>query len=228
MRPFDPDFRPDPKKVTFKGGAIFNPWINIPACIIITLALGAVTWWAFDAYLHVRASDPYADQQLDVVGTLIGVVCFGLSTIALLVATIFTIRWWAKRIREDNARPGQTMDLAPLVASFIERQYVTGEGDVRQNVEDLFSVDLVYHAGAETLTREDLVAMGVTVRATPEETRRIHARDFEQEGRVVRWRLSAVLPALDGDDAEVRQDSRVSATFGGDGKIIEVRSTPAD
>ena len=120
------------------------------------------------------------------------------------------------------------MELATRIASFIERQYVTDEGDVRQNVEDLFSADLVYHAGAETLTREDLVAMGAAVRATRHDARRIRAQAFEQEGLVVRWHLSALIPAQDAEDEDIRQESRLSATFGDNGKIIEVWSTPVD
>lgn len=120
------------------------------------------------------------------------------------------------------------MELATRIAEFIQRQYVTDEGDVRQNVEDLFSAELVYHAGSETLTREDVIAMGAAVRATPKDARRIQARAFKQEGLVVQWYLSAHVPALDGEDEDLRQESRLSATFGADGKIIEVRSVPVD
>ncbi|MEJ1087284.1 hypothetical protein WDU99_03025 [Microbacterium sp. Mu-80] len=119
------------------------------------------------------------------------------------------------------------MNRAAAIARFIDCQYVAEEGDVRENVENLFAAELAYHVGGQTLDREDLVAMGTAVRATPRHSRRIEARDFEQEGAVVRWRLSARLPTADSDGEDLHQESIVTAIFGADGKIIEVRSEPA-
>lgn len=119
------------------------------------------------------------------------------------------------------------MDRVALIARFINRQYVSDEGDVRQNVESLFAADLVYHTGEQTLSREDLVVIGTTVRATPQRSRHIEARDFEQEGDTVRWRLSAHLPATDSEDEDLHQESVVTALFGPDEKVIRVWSTPA-
>ena len=59
------------------------------------------------------------------------------------------------------------MWLAKRIADFVEQQYLSEEGDVRDNVERLFSEDLAYHVDAEILGRDDLVAMGHAVRVKP-------------------------------------------------------------
>lgn len=108
MRPFDPQYRPDPKKITVKGGVFFNPWVNIAACTVATIGLALATWWVTTQYLDVSGSAPYPDQGLDEAGTLIGAVVLGLATIVLFVCTIFTIRWWSRRIRRDHQHRDQT------------------------------------------------------------------------------------------------------------------------
>ena len=108
------------------------------------------------------------------------------------------------------------------IIKFIERQYVSGHGDVRANVEALFSEDLEYHVDGETLAREDLVAMGRAVRASPQTGRRVEGSRFREEGETVHWHLSAVLPGLGENGTEARQESDLSARFTSDGRIREV------
>ncbi|TBT82506.1 hypothetical protein ET989_14440 [Propioniciclava sinopodophylli] len=85
------------------------------------------------------------------------------------------------------------MWLAKRIADFVEQQYLSEEGDVRDNVERLFSGDLVYHVDAEILGRDDLVAMGHAVRSTERESRKFSLSDWEERGLTVRWHLSARL-----------------------------------
>ena len=118
-------------------------------------------------------------------------------------------------------------DKATLIADFIERQYVLDQGDVRDNVERLFAADLVYHAGDEVLDREDLIAMGETVRRIPRAERSITASDFRCDGDVVRWRLVARLPGMGPDSSDAVQRSDVTAVFGPDGLVVEIRSADA-
>lgn len=106
MRPFDPEHSPDPKKITVYRGVIFNPWVNIPACIVCTIGLAWVTWWLIAQYAEVAASAPHPDQGLDEAGMIIGIVVLGLATIAVFACTILTVRWWARRIRQDRERQG--------------------------------------------------------------------------------------------------------------------------
>lgn len=113
--------------------------------------------------------------------------------------------------------------LSSRIRDFIETQYVTGEGDVRENVEALFAADLVYRAGDTVLNRDDLVEMGRSVRASPP-GRRIECSEFVEDGAVVRWRLSAVLPGLAGDGGPTIQESEVEAVFGAHGLIERVNS----
>ena len=102
MRAFDEEHHPDPKKVTVYKGAIFNPWVNIPACIILTLVLAGATWWAIAHYVEVSSAPPYPDQGLDTAGLVIGATALGVATLGLFVSTILTIRWWSKRIRAHS------------------------------------------------------------------------------------------------------------------------------
>ncbi|MGM7679127.1 hypothetical protein [Microbacterium sp. A94] len=91
------DFSPDPRKITVRGGVIFNPWVNITASVIITAGLGWLTVWFWGLWREVIDAPAYEDQGLDIAGVLIGVVFAGLATIALFVVTIWLVVWWAKR-----------------------------------------------------------------------------------------------------------------------------------
>ncbi len=119
------------------------------------------------------------------------------------------------------------MTLAAQIADFVERQYVLEEGDVRENVEKLFAEDLAYHAGGETLGREDLVAMGHAVRATSRQGRRFSLSGWREDASTVRWLLSANLPGMGADGGDLRQESEVTAVFGEDGMVREVWSRDA-
>lgn len=114
------------------------------------------------------------------------------------------------------------MSLADLIADFVQRQYVAEIGDVRDNVESLFAEDLVYHSGRETLGREDLVDMGVWVRAIPGRT--FSLTDLLVDGLTVRWRMSADLPGMAPDGTDVRQTSEHTARFNDAGLVSEVWS----
>lgn len=105
MEQDDQEFRPDPKKVSVVGGVIFNPWVNISACVILTVALAWVSLWLFTTvYTDVTSASPYPDQPLDAVGVMIGAVFLGIAAIILAGCTIFVIRWWARRIRHTRAQ----------------------------------------------------------------------------------------------------------------------------
>ena len=111
------------------------------------------------------------------------------------------------------------------IVEFIERQYVTGQGDVLENIEALFCEDVEYHTDAETLTRDDLVAMGRAVRDSPRVGRTLEASRFREEGDTVYWHLSAVLPGFGEDGADVTQESDLVARFANDDRIREVWSS---
>ena len=94
------------------------------------------------------------------------------------------------------------VSLADQIADFVERQYVSEEGDVRGNVESLLAEDLAYHANGETLGREDLVTMGFAVRATRRQGRTVCLSDSKEDGSTVRWQLSANLSAMGADGTD--------------------------
>lgn len=98
----DPEFRPDPNKTTLYSGVIFNPWVNIPVCIALTLGCGAMLAWFVYLYQDTAQKPPYEDQGLDLVGVMIGIITMCVATLAMVVVTILTIRWWNKRIREHR------------------------------------------------------------------------------------------------------------------------------
>lgn len=110
------------------------------------------------------------------------------------------------------------------IARFIQNQYVTAEGDVRANVEELFSSELVYHVGGSTLSRDDMVTMGETVRSSERGGRRIEPTGFLEDGETVRWHMSAYLPGFGPDGSDVVQETDVTARFGPDSKIVEMWS----
>ena len=120
------------------------------------------------------------------------------------------------------------MWLAKRIADFVEQQYLSEEGDVRDNVERLFSEDLAYHVDAETLGRDDLVAMGHAVRSTDRESRKFSLSDWEERGLTVRWHLSARLSGMGPDGGELQQESDLRAVFGTDGLVREVWSDDAE
>lgn len=119
------------------------------------------------------------------------------------------------------------MSLARRIADFVERQYLAEEGDVRDNVERLFSEDVKYHAGGDVLGREELVVMGQAVRSTDRKSRRFTLSDWDECGLIVRWHLSARLSGMGPDGGELRQESDLKAEFGTDGLVREVWSEDA-
>ena len=120
------------------------------------------------------------------------------------------------------------MWLAKRIADFVEQQYLSEEGDVRDNVERLFSEDLAYHVDAEILGRDDLVAMGHAVRSSDRESRKFSLSDWEERGLTVRWHLSARLSGMGPDGGELQQESDLRAVFGTDGLVREVWSDDAE
>ena len=120
------------------------------------------------------------------------------------------------------------MWLAKRIADFVEQQYLSEEGDVRDNVERLFSEDLAYHVDAEILGRDDLVAMGHAVLSTDRESRKFSLSDWEERGLTVRWHLSARLSGMGPDGGELQQESDLRAVFGTDGLVREVWSDDAE
>ena len=120
------------------------------------------------------------------------------------------------------------MSLARRIADFVERQYLSEKGDVRANVERLFSEDVKYHVGGDVLGRENLVAMGHAVRSTDRETRKFSLSNWEERGLTVRWHLSARLSGMGPDGGELQQESDLRAVFGTDGLVREVWSDDAE
>lgn len=120
------------------------------------------------------------------------------------------------------------MSLARRIADFVERQYLSEEGELRDNVERLFSEDLTYHVGGDLLGRDDLVAMGHAVRSTDRESRKFSLSDWEERGLTVRWHLSARLSGMGPDGGELQQESDLKAVFGTDGLVREVWSDDAE
>lgn len=116
------------------------------------------------------------------------------------------------------------MSLVSRIADFVERQYLLEEGDVRDNIERLFSEDLRYHTGGEVLGREDLVAMAQAVRSTDKERRKFSLSAWEERGLTVRWHLWARLPGMGSDGGELHQESDLKSVFGADGLVHEVWS----
>jgi hypothetical protein len=114
------------------------------------------------------------------------------------------------------------MSRAERIAGYIERQYVSEKGTVRDNVEALFAEDLTYHVGDQTLTREDVVAAVTAVRGSPRDGRRVEPSGFEEEGDSVRWHISATLPGMGDDGGDLTQESDLRAVFNADDKIQEV------
>lgn len=94
---------PKSRRSWVSGGVVFNPWVNIPVCIVIALGCGAVTYWMSTMLGAAWEAPPYEDQNLDILGGLIGVVVMGLVTLTMVGVTIFTIRWWARVIAKDKA-----------------------------------------------------------------------------------------------------------------------------
>lgn len=99
----DPEFRPDPGKITYRGGVLFNPWVNIPLTILLTIGAGVLTAYMAVLLAETRQAPPYPDQGLDVVGVTVGLVFVGLATLALCGASVYVIVWWRRRIREARA-----------------------------------------------------------------------------------------------------------------------------
>lgn len=130
----------------------------------------------------------------------------------------------ASSVALDSAHMSRTEQ----IADFVRRQYLAEQGDVRANVESLFAEELEYHAGGETLTRDDLVALSIAVREGRRDGRRIELSEFVEEGDVVHWRLRATLPGAGPNGREVTQDSMVTAVFGVGGKIRAVWSEGSD
>lgn len=93
----DEEFSPDPHKVTIRGGAVFNPWLNILISASCTLGLGWMTVWFWGMWQDAINAPAYEDQGLDIVGGLIGVAFASLATVALFAVTIWLIFWWMKR-----------------------------------------------------------------------------------------------------------------------------------
>ncbi|MGI9667331.1 MAG: hypothetical protein ACR2N2_09540 [Acidimicrobiia bacterium] len=120
------------------------------------------------------------------------------------------------------------MSKAGRIAAYIERQYITERGQVRQNVEDLFAEDLAYHVGDETLGREDVVAAVTAVRESPRDGRRVEPSRFVEDGDTVQWHLSATLPGMAAHGGDLIQESDLRAVFNAEGKIQEVWSEDSD
>ena len=94
-----------------------------------------------------------------------------------------------------------------------------------ENVEALFCEDVEYHAAGDTLTRDDLVAMGWAVRESPRGGRTVEASRFREEWDAVSWHLSAVLPGWGEGGAEVTQEGDLVARIAKDGRSREVWSS---
>lgn len=91
---------PDPRRITVRGGAFFNPWLNVSVCVILTLGLGWLTSVFWGMSMDAIDAPAYEDQSLDIFGGFIGVAVGGLATLALFVVTIWVVAWWIKSNRK--------------------------------------------------------------------------------------------------------------------------------
>lgn len=91
----DPDFRPDPKKITHHRGAYYNPWMNVLVCVALTLGIAGMGVWMFVEYLGATAIG-----ESGALGYLFGAAFMGLFALVMVVVTIFTAVWWRRKIRE--------------------------------------------------------------------------------------------------------------------------------
>ncbi|HEU4318944.1 MAG TPA: hypothetical protein VFS66_02545 [Acidimicrobiia bacterium] len=114
------------------------------------------------------------------------------------------------------------MSRSRRIADYIERQYISEQGSVRENVEGMFAEDLAYHVGGETLSREDVIAAVTAVRGSPRDGRRVLTSGFSEDGDVVTWHISATIPGPDG--ADLTQENDLRAVFDAEDKIREVWS----
>lgn len=78
------------------GGVIFNPWVNIITCVVITLALGVAAVFSGNVAVDIVNGPAYEGQGLDIVGVIIGAVVLGIATIVMIFATILVVRYWMK------------------------------------------------------------------------------------------------------------------------------------
>lgn len=82
------------------GGFLFNPWLNVSVCLILTLGLGWLTSVFWGWWMDAINAPAYGDRDIDIIGGFIGVVVAGLATLALFVVTIWVIAWWIKSNRK--------------------------------------------------------------------------------------------------------------------------------
>lgn len=131
------DFVPDPKRTTVYRGAVFNPWVNIPLCVLLTLGAGAATVWLAGLFVELGDKPEYPDQGLDIVGALIGLIVGAITTVVLLIVTIFTIRWWirnAREFREQQRHPRPSQSDLPNNSNgpgWQQYPYENGDGNFR-------------------------------------------------------------------------------------------------
>jgi len=107
-----------------------------------------------------------------------------------------------------------------LIADYFRRQYETKEGTTTENVESLFSEDLVFHlTGDKVMGRDALVTLCDLLRRTRHDRTTMVSR-FEEEGDDVSFVLYIV-----GTDPitkhEVSVSTRTKYRFE-DGEVVEV------
>ena len=104
----DDDFVPDPKRTTRHRGVVFNPWVNISTCILLTIVAGAATVWMTGIFVELSEKPDYPDQGLDIIGALIGLLAAAATTLCMVIATIVTIRWWIRNAKEHKEQQAQS------------------------------------------------------------------------------------------------------------------------
>jgi hypothetical protein len=108
------------------------------------------------------------------------------------------------------------------IAEYFTRQYDTKTGTPAENVESLFSADLVFHlTGDRTMGRPELITLCELLRRTRHD-RTTTVEEFDADGDVVSFVLR-----INGKDPvtghEVSVGTRTTYRFGEDDLVVEVR-----
>lgn len=112
------------------------------------------------------------------------------------------------------------IDRADVIADYFRRQYDTKEGTTAENVESLFSEDLVFHlTGDKVMGQEHLISLCDLLRRTRHDQATMVSH-FQEDGDLVSFVLYVV-----GTDPvtghEVSLSTRTQYRFEGD-KVVEV------
>ncbi len=113
------------------------------------------------------------------------------------------------------------MSNADKISDYFRRQYETEEGTVEENINVLFTEDVVYRVGDQTVTRDGLYATAHKIRSSPKEGRSVVASNVTEEGDSVTFHLSLHVPGMAADGSAMSLESDNVWTFNAEGKVVE-------